>query len=149
MDSFLRQVHLDFHTSPFIGDVGSEFDPTEFARTIRAAHINSITVFAKCHHGMSYYPTKVGTMHPALKGRDLMGEMIEALHREDIRCPVYTTVGWEEDAAHRFPQWRAMRKDGTFASQNAAEPAPGPWKFLNFLHPDYQDYMEAHVSRLV
>ena len=70
-----RQVHLDFHTSPWIPDVASEFEASEFARTFRKANVNSVTIFAKCHHGMSYYPTKVGTMHPALKSRDLMGEM--------------------------------------------------------------------------
>jgi len=144
-----RQVHLDFHTSPWIPDVASEFEAREFVRTFREAHVTSVNIFAKCHHGMSYYPTKVGTMHPALKGRDLMGEMIEALHREGIRCPLYTTVGWEEDAAHRFPEWRQLRKDGTFATRNASEKAPGPWKFLNFLHPDYLDYMEAHVRELL
>ncbi|MCE0499410.1 MAG: alpha-L-fucosidase [Methylacidiphilales bacterium] len=144
-----RQVHLDFHTSPWIPDVASEFDAQEFARTFRKANVDSVTIFAKCHHGMSYYPTKVGTMHPALKGRDLMGEMIEALHREGIRCPIYTTVGWEEDAAHRFPAWRQLRKDGTFASVNAGGKAPGPWKFLNFLHSDYQDYIEAHVREIL
>jgi uncharacterized lipoprotein YddW (UPF0748 family) len=26
---------------------------------------------------------------------------------------------------------------------------PGPWKFLNFLNPDYQDYIEAHVRELL
>jgi len=144
-----RQVHLDFHTSPWIPDVGSEFDAREFAQTFRKANVNSVTIFAKCHHGMNYYPTKVGTMHPALKGHDLMGEMIEALHREGIRCPIYTTVGWEEDAAQRFPAWRQIRKDGTFPSTNAAEKAPGPWKFLNFLHPDYQDYIETHVREIL
>jgi len=144
-----RQVHLDFHTSPWIPDVGSEFNAREFAQTFRKAHINSVTIFAKCHHGMNYYPTKVGTMHPALKGRDLMGEMIEALHREGIRCPIYTTVAWEEDAASRFPAWRQMRRDGTFPETNAAGKQPGAWKFLNFLHPDYQDYIEAHVREIL
>ena len=60
-----RQVHLDFHTSPFIGDVGRDFDPQVFAARIEEARVDSITVFAKGHYGMSYYPTKVGTQHPA------------------------------------------------------------------------------------
>ena len=149
MKSPQRQVHLDFHTSPWIPDVASEFDPHAFARTFRKAHVDSVTIFAKCHHGMCYYPTKTGTPHPALRGRDLLGEMIEALHREGIRCPIYTTVAWEEDAAHRFPAWRQLRKDGTFAERNAVEKAPGPWKFLNFLDPDYQDYIEAHVREIL
>lgn len=147
----LRQVHLDFHTSPYLPDVGSEFDPTAFARQVKEAHINSMTVFAKCHHGMSYYPTKVGTVHPSLGGRDLLGEQIEALHREGIRCPIYTTVVWEEDAAQRFPHWRQMNEAGhtlPAVGGTDANALPGMWKFLDFLNADYQDYIEAHVREL-
>lgn len=147
-----RQIHLDFHTSPYIPDVASEFDATEFARTLKAAKVNSVSVFAKCHHGMSYYPTKVGTMHPALHGRDLLGEQIEALHRAGIRCPVYTTVAWEEDVAQKYPEWRQLRDDGTFARVGNADPTkpdhPGGWKYCNYLHSDYQDYIETHVREL-
>jgi len=46
-----RQVYLDFHTSPHIPDVGIDFDRQEFVDTLQAGHINSVTVFAKCHHG--------------------------------------------------------------------------------------------------
>ena len=148
-----RQIHLDFHTSPWIGDVASEFDPTEFAQTMKAAQVNSVTVFAKCHHGQCYYPTKTGTAHPALKGRDLLGEQIEALHREGIRAPIYTTIAWEEEAATRHPEWRQMRRDGSFAQLGKPEPTNPPdqahWIFNNFLHPDYQDHIEAHVREIM
>lgn len=148
----LRQVHLDFHTSPHIPDVGREFDAREFAATMKRAHVNSVTVFAKCHHGMCYFPTKTGTPHPALGGRDQLGEMIEALHREGIRAPIYTTVAWEEDVAQRFPQWRQLRADGTFARATNADPTrpphPGGWWFNDWLNPDYQDYIEAHTREI-
>lgn len=148
----LRQVHLDFHTSPFIPDVGVEFNAATFAATFKAAHVNSVTVFAKCHHGQCYYPTKTGTPHPALDGRDLLGEQIEALHREGIRCPIYTTVVWEEDVAHRHPEWRQMTRNGKFAgghlSPDGKPGVPGNWQYNNFLDPDYQDYIEAHVREL-
>ena len=151
-----RQVHLDFHTSPHIPDVATEFDAAAFARTFQDAHVDSVTLFAKCHHGLCYYPTKTGTQHPALAaqgGRDLLGEQIEALHRVGIRCPLYTTVAWEEDVAQRFPEWRQMKQDGTFAQvENSTDEKtrqPGGWKFNDFVHPDYQDYMEAHVAELM
>ncbi|MCC5833175.1 MAG: alpha-L-fucosidase [Opitutales bacterium] len=148
-----RQVHLDFHTSEYLPDVGSEFDAAEFARTFKEAHVNSVTIFAKCHHGMCYYPTKVGIQHPSLKGRDLLGEMIEALHREGIRCPIYTTLAWEEDIARRFPQWRQMKKDGNFANRETLTDrttvAPGLWKFNNWIHPDFMDYTEAHLREVL
>ncbi len=148
-----RQIHLDFHTSPFIPDVSMEFDAEDFAKTMESAHVNSVTIFAKCHHGQCYYPTKTGVQHPALKGRDLLGEMIEALHRRGIRAPIYTTVGWEEDVAAKHPEWRQMRADGTFARCGNADPSlpphPGGWHYNNFLHPDYQDYIEAHVLEIL
>ncbi|MFA6960714.1 MAG: beta-galactosidase [Opitutaceae bacterium] len=148
-----RQVHLDFHTSPFIPDVAAEFDADAFAENFRRALVNSVTVFAKCHHGQCYYPTRTGVQHPALKGRDLLGEQIEALHRVGIRAPIYTTIVWEEDVADKHPEWRQMRLDGNFARCANADPSlppqPGGWRFNNFLHPDYQDYIEAHVRELL
>lgn len=143
-----RQIHLDFHTSPLIHDVGRDFDPGAFAQQMADAHVNSVTVFAKCHHGMCYYPTKSGTQHPALHGRDLLGEQIEALLSKGIRAPIYTTVVWEEDVATRFPQWRQMRRDGTFAGAGEGQ-HPGAWKWNNFVHPDYQDYIEAHLREIL
>jgi hypothetical protein len=147
-----RQVHLDFHTSPLIPDVASEFDPREFAETMKRARVNSVTVFARCHHGMCYYPSKVATVHPHLGGRDLLGEMIEALHREGIRCPIYTTVAWDEDIAQKRPEWRMMHADGTFArsgnSDHTKEAQPGGWHFNDWLNADYQDLLEEHTREL-
>src|SRR5215212_5452895 len=67
-----RQVHLDFHTSDLIPDVGADFDAREFVSGLQAARVNAINVFAKCHHGYAYYPTKIGTPHPNLK-KDMLG----------------------------------------------------------------------------
>ena len=48
-----RQVHLDFHTSEHIGDVGAEFDENQFIGALKKGHVNSITLFAMCHHGFA------------------------------------------------------------------------------------------------
>ena len=74
-----RQIHLDFHTSEHIGGVGSAFDADDFVATLKAAKVDSITLFAKCHHGWSYYPTKAGKPHPHLANPDLLGDMLAAL----------------------------------------------------------------------
>ncbi len=147
----LRQVHLDFHTSPLIPGIGSEFDADAFAETLVAARVQSVTVFAKCHHGMCYYPTKTGVQHPGLGGRDLFGEQIEALHRRGIRVVAYTTVAWEEDVATKHPEWRQLDRHGLFLEcPPAPDPLhPGKWKCNNFLHPGYQDYIEAHTREIL
>lgn len=148
-----RQIHLDFHTSPFIPGIAADFDPEIFAQTMADAHVSSVTVFAKCHHGMCYYPTKQGTVHPHLQRPDLLGETIEALHRRGIRAPIYTTVVWEEKVADEHPEWRQMRSDGSFgqlaASADMQTVQPGRWRFNSFAHPDYQDYFEAHLAEIL
>lgn len=142
IETHQRQVHLDFHTSQHIPGIAADFYAEEFAATMKRAHVNSATIFAKCHHGYTYYPTTVGTIHPGLvpEGRDLLGEQIEALHREGIRCPIYLTVGWDALLVSQHPEWRAMYKDGLFGDWNNGN--PGQWKFVNWLHPDFQQHLE-------
>jgi len=140
-----RQVHLDFHTSPLIPDVGIDFDPIEFAKTLKEAYVNSITVFAKCHHGMSYYPTKVGVMHPSLK-RDLLGEMVEACHKENIRVCAYISVVWDEYSASNHADWLQVNKDGTLAGR----PPFGDrwWRYLCMNSP-YVDYVAEQTEEVL
>lgn len=108
----LRQVHLDFHTSPHIPGVGGKFDKAQFQAALKAAHAESVTVFAKCHHGLCYYPTEVGTMHPQLDF-DLTGAMVEAAHEIGVRAPIYITAGWSDLDAKRHPEWIARNQDGS------------------------------------
>ena len=74
----LRQVHLDFHTAGMVENIGLDFDPEEFAQTLEDAGVDSITCFARCHHGYLYYPSKLmpERIHPNLKRPNLLGEQI-------------------------------------------------------------------------
>ena len=53
-----RQVHLDFHTSEAIEGIGKDFSKEQFQEMLKKGHVNSITVFSKCHHGWAYHPSK-------------------------------------------------------------------------------------------
>lgn len=99
-----RKVHLDFHTAPFVRDVAMAFDADEFVATLQEALVNAVVVSAKCHHGMAYYPTRVGARHPHL-ARDLLGEMVDALRAADIAVTTYYSVCWDEAASHGNPDW--------------------------------------------
>ena len=100
----MKCVHLDFHTSPDISDIGSRFNKEEFTATVKAAKIDLMTVFAKCHHGYTYYPSKVSTMHPGLKF-NLLKEEIEAIHAAGAKAPIYITMGWSKKDADEHPEW--------------------------------------------
>ncbi len=106
-----RAIHLDFHTMPGIYDVGRDFDGEVFARTLAAAHVDYITVFARCNLGFAYYPTRVGVMHPGLKF-DLLGGIIGACHRHDIRVATYLSAGLDHEQALRHREWCKVNKLG-------------------------------------
>ena len=139
-----RQVHLDFHTSEKITEVGHAFDPQEFADTLKQAGVDSITCFARCHHGMIYYDTKFPARHPGLK-RDLLREQIEACHAVGIRVPIYITVGWDEYMAKRHPEWLERMPDGR---PYGAGPLEAGWKHLCFNTP-YIDYVEEQTIEVL
>ena len=100
-----RQVHLDFHTTEHIPAVGAAFEPKAFAKTAKEAHVNSMTVFARCHHGWLYYPSETfpELVHPTLQNQNLMVEQVRALHAEGIHAPVYITVQWDYHTATTHP----------------------------------------------
>ena len=89
-----RQVHLDFHTSELMPDIGLNFDPEQFARTAKEAAVSSMTVFARGHHGMIFYDSKKNPerVHPNLKRKNLMVDEVRALHSVGISAPVYIKV---------------------------------------------------------
>lgn len=106
-----RQVHLDFHTSEYITGIGEDFDKKQFQEALKIGHVNQINIFAKCHHSWSYYPTKVGKIHPNLSF-DLLGAQIEACHEVGVKCPIYFSVGWSANDAIEHPDW-AIRREYT------------------------------------
>lgn len=119
MEDFrLRQVHLDFHTSPDVPSVGDKFNKEEWQKALKEGHVDSITVFSKCHHGYSYHPSEVNEMHPKLSF-DLLGAQLEACREIGVRAPVYISAGYDEKDALEHPDWLQRTRDdqnlnGTF-----------------------------------
>ncbi|MCC7492885.1 MAG: hypothetical protein IT204_11075 [Fimbriimonadaceae bacterium] len=109
---FRRHVHLDFHTSEQLDNIGGAFSRENFQEALKLAHLDGITVFAKCHHSWCYYPTQVGQPHPHLQC-DLLGEQIAAAHAVGVRIPIYITVGWSATDAETHPEWLARNRDGS------------------------------------
>lgn len=99
-----RQVHLDFHTSELV-PVGNNFSKEQFQAALKAGHVDSVTVFSKCHHGWSYHPTEVNEMHPTLNF-DLLGAQLEACKEIGVNAPVYISAGYDEKEFLKRPEWR-------------------------------------------
>jgi hypothetical protein len=143
-----RHIHLDFHTSPAITGVGADFRAGEFAAILKEAAVNSITVFAKCHHGMSYYPTQVGVRHPNLK-IDLLGEMIEACHRNGIRTPVYISTMLDQYQWTHHADWRVVGADGSEEGLRGNTTPLNPDLGKLCVNTPYADYLAAQAEEVL
>jgi hypothetical protein len=106
-----RQIHLDFHTSGGIDGIGAKFNKKEYQKTLKDAAVDSITTFALCHHGYSYYNTKVGVRHPRLKF-DLLRAQFDACKEIGVNVPIYLTVGWNHLARVTHPEWLEVSPEG-------------------------------------
>jgi len=141
-----RQIHLDFHTSPHIPGIGAKFDKKRWQETLKDAAVDSITLFSKCHHGWSYHPTKVGKIHPHLNF-DLLRKQYDATKEAGINAPVYLSAGVDNLASHNHPEWREVKKDGTYTGW-AQLPHEAGFHLMDF-HSPYLDYLCEQIRETV
>ena len=147
-DLRFRQVHLDFHTSEDIPGIGAKFDPEAFAETLAKARVDSITCFARGHHGWIYYDSKLSPerIHPHLARKNLLVEQIDACHRRGIRVPIYTTVQWDHYTAQRHPEWVVLNAEGKIDGTPPFE--AGFYRNLCVNSP-YRDFLKAHTKEIL
>lgn len=157
-----RQIHMDFHTSPHIPNVGADFDAEEFSNTLYEADVNSVTLFARCHHGMMYYDSEKfpELIHPHLENKNLLKEQIEACNEKNIRTPIYTTVQWDHYLASKHPEWLARDPKGAPVFNNGMHGEekkndkthslyePGFYRFL-CVNTGYRDFLKEHTLEIL
>ena len=145
-----RQVHLDFHTSEYCKDVGADFDEDQFIKALEIGRVNSITVFATCHHGWAYYPTKTDMAHPNLK-TDLLGRMLKAGKKAKINMPVYITVRWNDKASREHPEWVIRNVDGSMMGPDQSHPqntkTTGPTWYMLCLNSPYLEEIVVPITK--
>ncbi len=143
-----RTIHLDFHTGPGIPDVGQDFDAELFARTFQEAHVDSVTVFAMCHHGHLYYHTDHPARHPGLStDLDLLDRQVDALHKAGIRAPIYLSVQCNEYAANAHPDWIALTPELQQVKGGGSAFCPA-WQILDMSSP-YQDFLADILAEVL
>ena len=137
-----RKIHLDFHNSQHMPDIGAAFDADEFGDRLVQAHVDAIVVFAKDMHGYFYYPSAYGPIHPHLSF-DLLGQQVEACRRRGIEVHAYYCVTWDNYLAEHHPEWLVFKRDRTTYLPRFDEPPR--WTALCLAHDDFVDLVLAHA----
>lgn len=143
-----RNFILDMHNpSPeLVPDLTlHRIDVAAYIRTYQAAGVDSIHVYCKGHWGYSWYRTTVGTMHPALGGRDFLGEHLEHGHAAGMEVIAYYSVGYDNLAVLTHPDWAARGPEGAIV-QLVVEGRPR-W-YLPCPSSPYRDYCLAQVEEI-
>jgi len=141
-----RQIHLDFHTSPYI-PTGDYFNEDEFIASLKKAHVNSINLFAKCHHGMYYYPSKLGDMHPKLNF-DLFGTQVKACQKNGIRVSAYTSVAWNEVWADNYPECLQINFNGISGAKKPFDASYDIWRNLCLNSEKLIEYIKKELKEI-
>jgi hypothetical protein len=97
----LRDMHIPDWDPRFLAD----YDPDRLAAQCAEAGLNAVMIYAKSHVGLCTYPTKVGRMHGNLAGRDLLGELNDALRGRGIATAAYQSITFDNWAAETHPDW--------------------------------------------
>ena len=138
-----RQVHLDFHTSGLIPKLGGRFDKKQFQAALKAGHVDSITIFSKCHHGWAYHPSKANRIHPELTF-DLLGAQLEACREIDVNAPVYISAGFDEKEVLDHPEWLSVAP-----GSNASDVFTRAGYHLMCYNTPYLDVLAAQVEEVM
>lgn len=142
-----RQIHLDFHTSPYIDGVGARYNEEDFVSVLKNAHVNSINLFAKCHHGYYYYPTQVGMMHPELDF-DLFGSQVKICRENNMRVIAYTCVAWNEKVAKEHPEWMCIDFQGVRGAKRPIDCDYVTWNSLCINQESYKQLLMKEIEEI-
>lgn len=144
-----RQIHLDFHTPELGAPIADGFDAEAFADTLVKAGVDSITLFAKDHHGHVFYDTDAAYHHPDLHV-DLLSEQVDAVHRVGIRAPIYISVGFDEFIGSTHPEWFQRNDQGEVlqGQKKTVGPLDAGFKQL-CLNSAYAAYLEDQIREVI
>lgn len=144
-----RQVHLDFHTGDPMPGVGSEFTEENFREALTVGHVNSITLFGKCHHGWSYYPSKIVPNHPTLK-TDLLGRQLAVCREMGVRTQVYISAGLDERMANLRPQYRTVNhgQENSLLGAHFHQICLNNDEYLSYLCAQVREVMELYGDQI-
>jgi len=139
-ESYRRNL-VDMHIPDWDERFLSEFDPQRYVEMLTLANVTSAMVYANSHVGNCYWPTKTGHMHKGLKGRDILGEIIDLCHQRNMDVIVYYSLIFNNWAYQNHSDWRIITIDGREAGENSRYGVCCP-------NSPYRDFALAQIEEL-
>lgn len=139
-----RRMLVDMHIPDWDEAFLSRYDVEQMVGCYERAGVNSVMFYCQSHLGLCYWPTKTGTMHRGLKGRDIVGQMLGRLKEKGIRSCAYYSVVYNNQAALDHPDWRMIpagtQPESAFRHSRYGICCPN--------NPGYRDFALAQTEEL-
>lgn len=144
----LKRIMFDMHLCGWHPKILSKFDAKQMVDNVERAGAEALVVWAKDHWGLSFYPTKVGIVHPRLGQIDVVGQLLEQCKERGISFVAYYSVGTDAAICSRNPNWVIKDVNG--------EPAYKPesrisWDFYHqmpCINSPYRDYALEQIREI-
>lgn len=148
--NFKRRIHMDFHTPEMLESFAIDaFNPLEYVATLKEAKVDSLVVFAKCHHGNMYYETKIGHKHGGLPvDIDMFKAIKDECDKQGLKVVAYYSVGWLTPIQKEKPQWIERNSDGQMVGTSNI-PKTGPWACICLNSPYLEEVIFPEIEELM
>lgn len=103
-----RRILVDTHVPDWDERLLSRFDASRYVTTIAQAGFNSVMQYANSHVGLCLWPSKIGQVHRALKGRDFFGEVMNECTKRGLHRVAYYSLIFDIWAYDTHPDWRTQ-----------------------------------------
>jgi len=134
-DRSFRKVQPLFAIPEWLTNGGEKFDAHEYISQIKKTGVDCIEFWAKDHHGIAYYDTKVGKRSRI--GRDLLNEVCDEARANSISVIAYYSVCWDNYVAEKNPEWAMRDKEQQPIRKYPSKGAYWTWVCLNSPYREY------------
>ena len=111
-----KKYSLDMHVNVTRDEFLKQFDPEALAKDIISTGAEAGMMYIQSHYGYSYWPTKVGEMHPGLIGNeDAFKRLYDEMHKGGMDVDVYFSMIYNNWAYDHHPEWRIKDIDGHYS----------------------------------
>jgi hypothetical protein len=107
-----RRLLVDTHVPDWDPVLLSRFDARDYVDTIANADFQCLMQYAISCAGLCLWPTKIGTVHKGMNGRDYFGEVMSECKRRGLYRVAYFHVVWDNWGYQFRPQWRFRPAEG-------------------------------------
>ncbi len=136
-----RRNLVDMHISDWDEKFLSEFDPETYVDMLTLANVTSAMVYANSCLGHCHWPTKVGHMHKGLRGRDILGKIINLCHQRGIDVIIYYILIYTKCSYEDPSDWRMITSEGKELEEGGRFGSRCP-------NSPYRDFVVAQIEEL-